>query len=556
MAQPRKHSVNVYVNQQDNEVYWPMDMPIWVRLATSPEENASSFLLKDVTHSKTIDKEKYMQEGIKLEVTGRQFIRWYNYVTKDTVMLRFYADGNPPVSELSLLDAPNFKSDNKVFFGKELSAEIHSEDRYSGVKTIFYSINGNTFTPYDQAIHLKNEKTYHLRYYAVDHVGYAESPKSREFTVDISAPTTSLEKTNNYKNNILSSATKLKLSSKDAVSGVEGIYYKLNDQQSFQTYNRNGVTIDQLKDGKHQLYYYAVDRVNNKEDNHSYAFYLDKIGPQVEYAIEGDLFTPKNGAEFVSPRSKIALSATDNQVGVKQIEFKMGDNAFSLYNKPFAGKPKVNRFDVFYRAYDLLNNSSNTEKVTLRMDREPPNTAYRFNGPHYQHGEVAWLKSSTQILLEAEDDASGVQEIKYQTDQGTKLTYNEPIQIKEEGRHMFNYWSLDNVNNKEALKTNLFIIDDASPKIKATFSVVPFDSVMRDGKQVYKYRKFTSFFLVAVDNSSGIDGIWYSKNGAEEKAFGQALFFKEAGDYKINVRTKDHLGNEAKRKFRFIISDE
>ncbi len=554
MAQPQQHDVGVYMDSDEKTVYWPMDMPIWIRLATSPEKNAPSFLLQDVTRSKIINDEQYTQEGIKLEVTGRQFIRWYNYVAKDTVMLRFFADGNPPVSELNLFNAPQHERGDSIYFGKDLKAELQADDRYSGVKQIFYSVNGKPFGDYQNQINFKEPKAYHLRYYAVDNVGYAEEPQSAEFIIDVSPPVTALEKANNFKNNILSSATQLVLRSEDAVSGLNSIYYKLDEQPQFNKYTDN-VRLERLSDGKHTFYYYAVDHVENEESVHSYDFYLDKLAPEPEYTIEGDLYEPEGAPAFISPRSKIALSAVDNKVGVKQIEFKIDGAAFAGYEKPFPGKLEAKRFDVFYRASDQLNNLSPTGKVSLRMDREPPDTRYRFNGPRYEHGEVAWLKSSTDILLEASDDASGVQTIKYQIGQKNAQSFKGPLRIEEEGRHMFNYWSLDNVNNKEALKTNLFIVDDTKPKIKATFSVVPFDSVKMDGKKIYKYRKFTSFFLVAVDNSSGIKGIWYSLNDAEEKAFGQALFFKEAGDYKIRVRAKDHLGNEAERQFRFIISD-
>jgi len=62
-----------------------MDMPFWVRLAASPNANAPSLLLQRVApdpdiHS-DITTELYIEEGIELEIRGRQFIRWFNYIT-------------------------------------------------------------------------------------------------------------------------------------------------------------------------------------------------------------------------------------------------------------------------------------------------------------------------------------------------------------------------------------------------------------------------------------------------------------------------------------------
>ena len=81
MAHPHK----IFVDTEQNKLFWPMDMPFWVRLAASPNANAPSLLLQRVApdpdiHS-DITTELYIEEGIELEIRGRQFIRWFNYIT-------------------------------------------------------------------------------------------------------------------------------------------------------------------------------------------------------------------------------------------------------------------------------------------------------------------------------------------------------------------------------------------------------------------------------------------------------------------------------------------
>jgi hypothetical protein len=43
-ASPHK----IFVDAAENKIYWPMDMPFWVRLAASPDANAPSYLLQRV----------------------------------------------------------------------------------------------------------------------------------------------------------------------------------------------------------------------------------------------------------------------------------------------------------------------------------------------------------------------------------------------------------------------------------------------------------------------------------------------------------------------------
>ncbi|MDA0709017.1 MAG: hypothetical protein O3B73_02260 [bacterium] len=95
MAQPLKHEKKVFVDNETNTVFWPMALPMWVRLSPSPEPDAPSYLLQKMTRNTTMDTADYKAEGIQLDISGRQYIRWANFVTKDTLMLSFNSDGAP-----------------------------------------------------------------------------------------------------------------------------------------------------------------------------------------------------------------------------------------------------------------------------------------------------------------------------------------------------------------------------------------------------------------------------------------------------------------------------
>ncbi len=189
-AQPHK----VYVDAQANKIFWPMDMPFWVRLSASPDPNAPSYLMQRVApdpdiHS-DITTEQYNKEGIELEIRGRQFIRWFNYITKEIVFLEFFSDGDPPVTKATCMGAPTAVVADQTYYGKGLQCSLASEDELSGVDTTFFSLADQPWKPYAAAFNLNKEGPVVLRYYALDHVGWTEKPSALRFTVDLSPPVT------------------------------------------------------------------------------------------------------------------------------------------------------------------------------------------------------------------------------------------------------------------------------------------------------------------------------------------------------------------------------
>ncbi|MFC1898299.1 OmpL47-type beta-barrel domain-containing protein [Candidatus Cloacimonadota bacterium] len=553
-AEPPKHEIHVYTDTETNRLYWPEDMPFWVRLATSPEDNAPSFLLEEIS-SKSKNK-SYVSEGIELEISGRQFIRWYNFVTKDSLLLKFYADGDAPKTSISFLDAPKYKGGQKTFYGKGLKTTLQSVDPMSGVETIYYSMDGAAFVPYKSELMMTREKPYNLRYYAVDYVGYAEKLEEIDFTVDTSPPITKHNPINNFIGNVLSPITTFQLTSTDAISGLNKIYYGIDKTDNFNAYKGGDISLKNLEDGNHKFVYYAVDQVENNEQKIVYNFYLDKVAPVADFSIQGDLFKATNGADFVSPRSRIILNATDNKIGVDFIESAINKSQFSRYSTGFPGPYEDGIFTVSYRAVDKLGNMSDTEKFSLRMDLAPPKTSYSFTGPNYAQRGTVWLTSESKIKLATNDIGCGVQKTEYSIDRSETRLYKDPIPVSKEGRYIFRYWSFDNVNNREVDQAIVLFVDNSAPEISESFSIVPIGTA-DDGKgnMVNIYPRFTSLFVAAMDNSSGIKSIWFKMNGDKEQEFSQTLFFDKEDTYHIQVRTIDQVGNEAKKDFSFIIKD-
>jgi hypothetical protein len=596
MAAPPEHKKKVYVDQKEKNIYWPMNKSFWVRLTTSPDENAPSYLLQKVHPKSIATAEQYMKDGINLEINGRQFIRWYNVVTDEFIFLKFFADGEPPDVTETLSGAPiyvspkNDGSGEDVYYGKGLKCSIDATDKTSGVEGVFYSIDGEEFKSYSTELVFDAEKKVNLRYYSVDRVGYASEPVTVRFTVDHSSPVTAHDVRTNFSGDVLSPSSTIRLSSVDQLSGLKETYFLLDDQTEHTVYSGKDIEMDALADGEHRLLYYSVDQVENLEARTRYQFYLDRIPPVSGSRFLGDHYSD-GGIDYISPRTRIELTSTDNKIGVRRIEYsfidgykaldKSGDfkneittgkskknkkekntgdgktGSFQTYGEPFKTPFKSGEHAVVYRAIDRLDNLSENTVLPVRMDDTPPRSSKTLKGAKFEQRDTIWITRDTRVILSAGDDAAGVRGIYFQLGQKAEyVPYSEPIAIPEEGRYLFKFYSADNVDNRETEQPYIIIVDNSPPTVMKTFSVPSTGTETGDdGSEINVYPRYTSLFFGAVDNSSGIAWIRYSINGAKEDVYSTPLMFNEEGKFSMAIKLRDNVGNTRTESLQFVIKD-
>ncbi|MGK5093079.1 hypothetical protein WDW89_13815 [Deltaproteobacteria bacterium TL4] len=557
MSQPLKHTRKVYVSP-NQLVFWPMSKPFWIRLASSPKDDAPSFLLEQLHEESSLKNVVSPQNGIQLEIPGRQFVRWVNFVSKDEVLYKFIADGAAPASEVTLFDAPKYISEDKTtFYGVGLKGTIKSIDDLSGVETTYYSVDGKPFVPYEKTLLFDQEKEYHIRYYAVDKVGYASNPEFLQYIVDLATPNTSHKATTNLIGDTLSLQSRIWLKSGDNLAGVQKILYKFDDEKEFKIYNTSlGIKVDALSDGAHVLTYLAIDNVENREVDRTYTFYLDRNPPKVSYEYLGDRYTNKD-ITYVSPRTRFNYSAVDNKVDIQKIEYKINEEPFNKYVNPFAPPFKSGDFVIFYQAYDALSNLSSVEKLPLVMDLIPPKSKHTIKGSHHAQGEgVLWITDKTTIELSSADDLSGVQKVVYQIAKNPVQEYTTPISVAEKGQYLFRYWAADNVNNQEMFTPTLLIVDTEPPNIIEVFSIEPTQTLKdKDGNSINVYPVYTTLFVTAIDDSAGVSSVKYSLNNTPVPPEQQTAFFAKAGDFELKIQAIDKVDNVADKIVKFKISD-
>lgn len=494
-----------------------------------------------------------LNEGIKLEMSGNQFVRWINGVTNKESRLKFYADGDPPVISDSLFGAPRYTSNQMLFYGKGLKCKIKAKDKLSGVDKTYYSIDGTSFREYIAPLDINNEKTYNMRYYSVDNTGYANVPRNIDLIVDLTSPSSEYRTLENFIDNVLSSKTKIKLSAEDKISGVENIYYKFGDSTDFSIYKSN-LPVSHLKNGEHVISYYSTDHVGNLEDKKEFVFYLDKEAPKPEVIVKGQYH--EEGSKFyISAHSLIHLSATDDKIGVEQIYYAINNASdYLTYENPFPLSLKSGQFYISFYAKDKLGNTSTSEKKYYQMDLTPPETKNKVDGPSYAQRSTVWITQETKISLTAKDSESGLKKTDYIIGEDQPKKYEgSPIQITSEGNFLFRYFSYDNVGNREGDNVLLLIADNSPPDIKEIFSVSPVDTITKNEETIFAYPQYTTLFLAATDMSSGLKGVWYTLNNNAEQEYYNSILCDKTGEYNITVLAKDNLDHISKKNIRFII---
>jgi hypothetical protein len=118
--------------------------------------------------------------------------------------------------------------------------------------------------------------------------------------------------------------------------------------------------------------------------------------------------------------------------------------------------------DASYADGVLRFNTSGFTAFSSIGDITPPVTNTTLAGTS---GANEWYTSDVQVTLSAADDSSGVKETRYSTDGfvSSNNSYTAPFTVSAEGTTTIYYYSVDNGNNAETIKTQQVSIDKTLP---------------------------------------------------------------------------------------------
>jgi len=567
--EPTKPDFQARVYQNNGNIYVQKQLPLFLKFSTEP--NGKNYDLKSKVTADYAD-------PMYLDTEGINYIRSRWAVDKNTkktiqpqqeVMYEIYADGLAPSSSSSFSGAPKYNNGSTQFYGKGLSVDLSSRDGVSGVEQIHFSKNGEAYQKYSSSLSFDGDKAHTLYYFGSDNVGNAENTRSKSFTVDVSSPNSGHEIVGIVHNgNIIAPSTKFKLSSNDALSGVRKILYSY-DTRSENNYPSYPVTANYLSDGDHTLKYHSIDKVDNDENAKTFKFYLDKIAPVISIEVQGDQYATTNRM-YVSSRTKINMTATDNKAGVESIQYKIDAASYAAFSSPFVVPSSNGIHNITYYALDNVKNRTASKSVAsalgnkqVYMDNRPPTTGISYSSPKFFDRDTLFINSKTNVTLRSTDNASGVQNISYTVNGGGVSTYSSPFQIPNDGNHSIKFKATDRVNNIEQEKESKVFVDNTPPVIHHNFSIQPIGNKNKKGESVNIYPNYTRLYLGATDKHCGTDKITYSMNGgeffeysspytldvSEVKRFGKNKF------YTVIVRAVDKLGNQSEETINFFVGE-
>lgn len=276
--------VNTYVNSQ-------------VKFKLTTNDN----LLSDKIEYRVNDGEvQIYQDPFNLATEGKQVITYYGVDKignrEDAKSLRVVVDNTAP-SILVTSDKPVLRSGDKIYVSKDFTFRIDARDESSGIATVEYSLNGTDYKVYRAPFNIANEGPVNLKVRATDNVAnvqeqfvmkiYDEQGKEVEVkdtafavqtdnvapAVEIKADRELIQKSGR---NIASNEVKYSVIATDEASGVNSIFYRVDEKGDFIPYVN---PIQFNTDGEHLIEAKAVDKAGNLSNVSIFSVFVDVIPP-------------------------------------------------------------------------------------------------------------------------------------------------------------------------------------------------------------------------------------------------------------------------------------
>ena len=554
-----EHEKKIYVDNE-GKTYINKELPVYIKLSTSPDEKGQTVNLKSEATSKYSNPMYFDSEGLNtvrspwaVDPNTKNMI----YPQTD-VIFEVYADGIAPKTRVSYKNNKPTTIQSKLFASGNIEVELNAYDAVSGVEAIFYNLNNQGFKKYENPINLNGEQIHTLHYYAVDNVGNTERLKKLEITVDEGKPTSQIEFKGDQHEKDISGKTSIILSAKDSF-GIENIYYRIDEGREY-PYSKP-LWSGSLSQGEHNITYYAADKVGNKETPKTVSFYVDKTPPTVIEEFIGNGFMV-GGKEYSSGRSKMKLTAFDNHAGVKEIYYSINNQEYQLYQEPFYLTAASGNLSIKTYALDNVNNRTASEQSKTSasipyIDLSGPKLSFSFIGPSFSYNNLTYINKKTKIKLSGYDSESGLKTLEYKINDNITTPYEKPFQLaKEQGELTIKFTGYDYVDNSN-FKEFKVLSDTAGPELFFTFSTPASGSKEIAGNKIDTYPAHVTIFLSCTDQYSGFKSLYYQIGDTEVKRYNGGIdYLKTNKTHEIKAFAYDKLNNKASKSITIFVESE
>lgn len=330
---------------------------------------------------------------------------------------------------------------------------------------------------------------------------------------------------------------KVKLTSRDGVSGVENIWQSINGK----AYGKYNSDVNMNTEGRFTLRYYANDMVGNAEKPNKKEFVVDRSAPNTKYATS----QPKLN-DILSPRAKISLSMSDNLSGVKVTRYGFDGATNKTYYKPVTLWGLSDGYHTIdYYTTDNVDNDESKQSFKFYLDKTPPDISSEIVGDIHK-GNYTYISSRTKVKLMATDNKAGVKEIRYSIDGRGYNTYSNTFKMPATtGRHSVKYYAEDKVTNKNSARyvdipsSGPIYMDNRKPATSIRYGKPQFFD-----RDTLFINKNTNVYLNPRDAHSGVQVTSYTIDGGGENTYNSAFNIPQEGYHTIKFRSVDNVNNK------------
>ncbi len=307
---------------------------------------------------------------------------------------------------------------------------LKSKDKLSGVKQIYYAMDGGSPVVYKDKITFENLDggEHYIDFYAVDNVGNSDQKDKSDsldastinyfkFIVDKKGPEVSLRiEGDQYQGKYLyiSERTKFTVKSADKESGTAIIYYGIDRAAKSKKFDRPfSVT---SRKGIHRINYTAMDNVKNMAPAKYEVVYLDNEPPATSIDYKYPQFFDRDTL-FISDKTPIALYPRDGESGIKTLEYSIDGESYQEYDNPFTIQ-NGGYHTITFKATDNVNNQEQKKESEIVVDNTSPVIYANFNikpirEEEYEGEKYPVYPTYTRIYIGATDRFSGTENIYY-----------------------------------------------------------------------------------------------------------------------------------------------
>ncbi len=513
----------------------------------------------------------------KLSAEGKRVVSFYsadhvnNVETVKTAEL--WVDATAPSSALNIIGGSQYTGTEPGIFFASLATEFSfaawdpvAAGGAAGVKKIEYADNGGTLKVYSQSISL-GEGKHTITYRATDRVENIEVFKSTQIYVDNTAPVTifNISEPLYIKDGVryITPASGLTFTAADPVIkevsvGVEHIETAVDGGQWL-----NYTQALKFAEGRHTIKYRAYDNVGNLESAHTLEVQSDATAPESRWLASSGDRIEKGGKFYLNALGRIALESVDPVVGavasgVEGIYYGIDAVATNKYAATFGLTEGIRT--VNFSAKDNVTNIEVVKSTVICVDGTKPVTELTVSGDQYK-SDRQYISQRTDIVITAVDPvmnevAVGVKETKYAVDGGAFISYSQ-FKLNTEGKRVVSFYSVDYVNNVEAVKTSELWVDITAPATGLTISGVRYQA---PGDDMIYITRDSSIVLTPTDplsndTASGVMLTKYRVNGGNWQVYVGSITIAAEGPHTLEYYSLDRVQNAETLKIVKIAVD-